>query len=251
MGEPLSDKSAADAANEQLALRKVLLDDEQTRITYFRFGPGEGNEWHVHAYDFVVVTLDDGLLQSELTDGSVAVIPSRQNNFYKVPAGNRHRARNVGDKPIRLVEIELKSTDITQFGGGNETAGRAVPNLPDLIAELEQRRQAAMLAGDVATLDELLSESLVYTHSNAESDGKRQYLDKLASGALRYHTLAFDDTEVVCVGTDTVLTTGRMRGRVEVDGALRQLDSRFTTVWLRAQGFWRLVSFHAAPVPKA
>ena len=38
------------------------------------------------------------------------------------------------------------------------------------------RRYRAMLAGDMAVLDELCSDDLIYTHSKADYDDKRSYL---------------------------------------------------------------------------
>ena len=47
--------------------------------------------------------------------------------------------------------------------------------IPELKA-LEDRRYSAMLAGDMAVLDELCSDDLIYTHSKADYDDKRSYL---------------------------------------------------------------------------
>jgi ketosteroid isomerase-like protein len=44
------------------------------------------------------------------------------------------------------------------------------------IAALEDRRFAAMCARDWATLDELLSDDLSYTHSSARVDSKASYI---------------------------------------------------------------------------
>lgn len=253
MGELVDSEEPSGLEPARRATSRLLLDNDAIRITYFDFGPGQANEWHFHPYDFVVVTFDDGTLQSQLTDGSTATIAAKQNNYYKVPAGNRHRAMNVGDTPIRLVEVELKNTDITKVGAGGSTAAngsaRALPTLAEQITLLEEQRRAAMLAGDVDTLRDLLGEGMTYTHSDALRDTRASYLAKVASGALRYHELTIDDPQVLCVGTDTVLTTGRMRGRVDVNGNPRRLDACFTTTWLRAQGFWKLVSFQSTPVP--
>ena len=47
------------------------------------------------------------------------------------------------------------------------------------IKALEDRRYRAMLAGDMAVLDELCLDDLIYTHSKADSDDKRSYLHKV------------------------------------------------------------------------
>ena len=52
------------------------------------------------------------------------------------------------------------------------------------IKALEDRRYSAMLAGDMAVLDELCSDDLIYTHSKADHDDKRSYLHKSAPATL-------------------------------------------------------------------
>lgn len=46
------------------------------------------------------------------------------------------------------------------------------PTATTEIKTLEDRRYKAMLNNDVATLDQLLSDKLVYTHSNGQRDTK-------------------------------------------------------------------------------
>ena len=44
------------------------------------------------------------------------------------------------------------------------------------IRELEARRYRAMIEADTAALETLLADTLVYTHSNATTDGKASYI---------------------------------------------------------------------------
>ena len=48
----------------------------------------------------------------------------------------------------------------------------------ETIRELEDQRYAAMCAADAATLEKLLADSLVYTHSYGGSDGCNRYATK-------------------------------------------------------------------------
>lgn len=56
---------------------------------------------------------------------------------------------------------------------------------PDPIAReilaLEDQRYRAMVDGDLATLERLLADGLVYTHSSSAVDGKASYLESLRS----------------------------------------------------------------------
>ena len=51
------------------------------------------------------------------------------------------------------------------------------------INDLEDRRYAAMVDADLDTLDDLLADDVIYTHSDASVDTKTSYLDMLRSGS--------------------------------------------------------------------
>ena len=53
------------------------------------------------------------------------------------------------------------------------------------IRALEARRYAAMRAGDTGALGEVLSDRLVYAHSNAAADSKDSFPSTLTDGSLR------------------------------------------------------------------
>ena len=106
-------------------------------------------------------------------------------------------------------------------------------NMSALMAE-EQRRQA-MLSGDIAALEELLSEGLVYVHSTGGRDTKTTYLDKMASGSLKYVTLSFEDLQVHAAGPGEMVT-GRMSAEVIIGGQSKSIRSLFLTVWMPELG---------------
>lgn len=54
------------------------------------------------------------------------------------------------------------------------------------IRELENRRFRAMCERDVASLEQLLADSLVYTHSSASTDSKASFIDGIRSRKWEY-----------------------------------------------------------------
>jgi len=116
------------------------------------------------------------------------------------------------------------------------------------ISELEARRYQAMTDADTATLAELFSARLVYTHSDASSDGKQSYLDKLASGELDYGPVDHPETSIVVHG-DCALVYGDMRGPVRVGGSPRVLNSKSLAVWGRENESWVLLAYQPTKYP--
>ena len=117
------------------------------------------------------------------------------------------------------------------------------------ISALEARRYQAMTDADIATLDELLSPDLVYTHSDATSDSKQSYLDRVATGFFRYGPMTHPEHSIVVRG-DCALVFHDMRGEVLVNHeANRVLNSRSLAVWVREDGNWALLAFQPTKYP--
>jgi len=117
------------------------------------------------------------------------------------------------------------------------------------ISALEARRYQAMTDADIATLDELLSAKLVYTHSDATADSKRSYLDRVANGYFDYGPLAHPEDSIVVHG-DCAIVVGDMRGEVRIEGGqTRLLNSRSLAVWVREDGNWALLAFQPTKYP--
>ena len=59
----------------------------------------------------------------------------------------------------------------------------------DEILALENRRIEAMLKGDVQTLEEILADDLIYTHTTARLDNKASFIDAVKTGKSVYLSL--------------------------------------------------------------
>ncbi|MBK1787174.1 nuclear transport factor 2 family protein [Prauserella cavernicola] len=116
------------------------------------------------------------------------------------------------------------------------------------IRGLERRRYAAMSAADVPELAELLSEDLLYTHSNASRDTKAEYVGMVADGTFDYGPIAYTEQEVVVLG-DTVLVVGEFRCDAVINGAPKTIHNVGLAVWTRHTGDWRLAAYQPTAVP--
>ncbi len=66
--------------------------------------------------------------------------------------------------------------------------------------QLEEQRYAAMLAGDVATLERLLDDALTYTHSNGVVDTKASYIAGVRDKVWEYKAISRENERVVIRG---------------------------------------------------
>lgn len=117
----------------------------------------------------------------------------------------------------------------------------------DILA-LEERRCAAMAANDVAVLEKLFHDDLIYTHSSAVVDTRASYLDTLKNGHTRYHSVQRSDEKVRVCG-DTALVTGRAIIDVTVKGEKKHLDTRFLDVWTKTPQGWKFIAWQSTKLP--
>ncbi|HZZ06764.1 nuclear transport factor 2 family protein [Paraburkholderia sp.] len=109
----------------------------------------------------------------------------------------------------------------------------------NIIRQLEEARCAAMLAGDIAALGELLDEGLVYIHSTGARDNRESYLDKLVSGAMRYEAVRFHVSEIQ-TRERLALVCGSIEASVRTANGTIEVASQYEAVWMEMNGTWRL-----------
>ena len=116
------------------------------------------------------------------------------------------------------------------------------------IRKLEDQRYAAMIAGDAATLDKLLADSLVYTHSYGGADGKASYLDGVRAKQWVYKKIERPKENIQLHG-DCAVVTGQIRIELLSDGKPRTLNSAYTNVWINGPKGWQMVAWQSTPLP--
>jgi ketosteroid isomerase-like protein len=112
------------------------------------------------------------------------------------------------------------------------------------IIELDRQRMSAMAAKDIAVLNRLLSDDLIYTHSSARLDTKRSLIGAMESGATVY--TAVEPSEVVAQDLgDAVVLTGVAAISVTSGGKPNSFRVRFTDVYADKGGQWQMVTWHS------
>ena len=117
------------------------------------------------------------------------------------------------------------------------------------IIELDKKRMDAMCQKDVATLNALLSDDLVYTHSSARLDTKQSLIGGMASGTTVYTSVVPSDVKAQDLG-DAVVLTGAARISVVSNGNPINFGVRFTDVYVNQGGQWQMVAWQSTRLPE-
>jgi ketosteroid isomerase-like protein len=116
------------------------------------------------------------------------------------------------------------------------------------IRELENRRYKAMCERDTTTLEELLADAMVYTHSTAGVDSKASYIAGVRAGKWNYRKIERPVEDIQLHG-DCAVITGQVRIDIIIDGTPKVLNSRYTNVWVKGKKGWQMTAWQSTPLP--
>jgi len=116
------------------------------------------------------------------------------------------------------------------------------------IIDLDKKRMQAMADKDLATLNAVISDDLVYTHSSARLDTKKSLIGNMESGSTVYTSVVPSDVQAQDLG-DTVILTGSCRIGVISGGKPNSFGVRFTDVYANKGGHWQMVAWQSTRTP--
>ena len=133
-------------------------------------------------------------------------------------------------------------------GAGGVGLAAAAGEEEQAVLAAQDRRVAATIAADLAALEAVTTADLTYTHSNAVVEGRAEFFAGLRSGKYRYKSVAFDERRVRVLG-DAAVISGACRVLVAAEGRDLDVRLRFTEVYARQAGAWKMLLWQSTRVP--
>ena len=116
------------------------------------------------------------------------------------------------------------------------------------VIDLDRQRMTAMAQKDIAKLNELIADDLVYTHSSARLDTKQSLIGAMEAGRTVYTAVVPSDVKAQEYG-DTVVLTGSARISVNSGGNAMNFGVRFTDVRVNKGGKWQMATWQSTRTP--
>ena len=123
------------------------------------------------------------------------------------------------------------------------------PDDPEIVA-LEVAIRAAQLAADVEALDRLIADELLFTGPDGQLATKADDLAAHRSGGVRIREHTPTELRIRRLGTDAAIVALRAHLTVDVQGSTVTGTYRYTRIWSREQGQWRVAGGHVAASPE-
>ena len=111
------------------------------------------------------------------------------------------------------------------------------------IRQVDRERIQAQIGADAVALDRIYADDFIGIGPSGTVRTKPQVLADFTSGSLKFQSITTDDVQVR-VYQDTAVETGRSTMIGQDKGKPVPRDNRFTRVWVKQLGRWRLVANH-------
>jgi uncharacterized protein (TIGR02246 family) len=129
------------------------------------------------------------------------------------------------------------------LGQEQSTSGDQRSGVEQAIRQLDDERIRAQIGADAAALDRIYAEDFIGVGPSGTVRSKSQVISDFTSGTLRFQSITTAEVEVR-VYENAAVETGLSTMSGQDKGKAVPRDTRFTRVWVKQQGRWRLVANH-------
>jgi ketosteroid isomerase-like protein len=141
--------------------------------------------------------------------------------------------------------ITVLACSIAAIASGQEQGAIRDPRgvVEQVIRKLDNERIQAQIHADAAALERIYADDFIGVGPSGAVRTKPQVISDFTSGDLRFQSITTEDVRVRVYG-NAVVETGRSTMDGQDKGIAVPHDTRFTRVWVKQQGRWRLVANH-------
>ena len=144
---------------------------------------------------------------------------------------------------ILVVTLLIAALSPLTPGQTKNTRQTQTDRVVERIRELDQERIQAQIHADAMALDRIYADDFIGIGPSGTVRTKPQVLADFTSHELTFQSITTDEVRFRVYG-NTAVETGRTTTVGQDKGKVVPRDNRFTRVWVRRQGRWRLVANH-------
>ena len=141
---------------------------------------------------------------------------------------------------IALFALSATSIALGQKQDAGNDRGKSIDQT---IRQLDSERIQAQIHADTVALNRIYADDFIGVGPSGAVRTKPQVISDFTSGDLKFQSITTDDVRVRVYG-NTAVETGRSTMIGQDRGKAVPRDNRFTRVWIKQVGRWRLVSNH-------
>ena len=146
---------------------------------------------------------------------------------------------------MRLLVTAVLALALTSIVMAQEQSatGNQRSSIEQAIRQLDGERIQAQIGADAAALDRIYADDFIGVGPSGTVRTKKQVISDFTSGTLKFQSITTDEVQVR-VYENTAVETGLSTMNGKDKGTAVPRNTRFTRVWVKQQGRWRLVANH-------
>jgi ketosteroid isomerase-like protein len=146
-------------------------------------------------------------------------------------------------RPTLFLAVLVLSVAPMAEGQEQSATSRQQGSVEETIKKLDNERVQAQIHADAAALDRIYAADFIGVGPSGTVRTKPQVISDFTSGNLKFQSITTDEVRVR-VYENTAVETGLSTMVGQDKGKAVPRDTRFTRVWVKQQGSWRLVANH-------
>lgn len=123
----------------------------------------------------------------------------------------------------------------------------AAADVKDEVMKAEDARNEALPKGDVAALEKIYADDLVYTNARGETLNKTQHLAELKARKLSFVSFKHSDVSVHVYGNMGIVT-GVSTSAVSLNGVVSSSPRKFMNIYVKQDGKWLCAGHSETPM---
>src|SRR5437899_9159573 len=147
----------------------------------------------------------------------------------------------------RALLIAVLVLTVAPMGVGQKQSARGThkTSVEEAIRKLDNERIQAQIHADATALDRIYAADFIGVGPSGTVRTKAQVISDFTSGALKFQSITTQEVQVR-VYENTAVETGLSTMVGQDKGKAVPRDTRFTRVWVKQHGHWRLVANHCS-----
>jgi uncharacterized protein (TIGR02246 family) len=117
------------------------------------------------------------------------------------------------------------------------------------VEAVERARFQTWVQGDVAAISKVMADDALYCHSSGQCQTKQEFIADIESKKRVYKKMDVVSMNAKPLGSYAVLINGVIDVVAESPGRVVQFKGIYTSVYVRRDGHWQLLSWQSTTLP--
>jgi ketosteroid isomerase-like protein len=115
------------------------------------------------------------------------------------------------------------------------------------VADAVEKLRKAMIDGNQADLENIVSDKLSYGHSGGHIDDKKEFVEKIAGGQSDFITIDLSE-QTISISGKTAIVRHILKAQTNDGGKPAEVHLRVLLVWQKKGSQWKLLARQAVKV---